>query len=159
VRGPNVMAGYWRRPDATARALDDQGWLRTSDAVRMDDEGFLFIVGRVEDAYVSSGRLVHPGVAEHLLLQHPSVAEACVLGDDAGAVAYIVLAPGATAGVADELSALCAAHLAAPARPVAFEFVISLPRNPAGKILRHQLRAARSANGLLTACPSSSGSS
>ncbi len=140
VRGPNVMAGYWKHPEATRRAIDEEGWLRTGDAARLDEEGFLFIVGRVRDAYVSAGDVVHPGLVERVLLQHPSVAEACVLGGDDGAIAYVVLADGATSEVEAELFSLCAAHLAVHARPAAIEFVSSLPRNPSGKIMRHLLR-------------------
>jgi acyl-coenzyme A synthetase/AMP-(fatty) acid ligase len=76
-----------------------------------------------------------------VLLQHPSVAEACVLGGDNGAVACIVLAAGATVGVAAELFRLCGEQLPAHERPVAIKFVASLPKNPGGKIMRHLLRA------------------
>jgi acyl-CoA synthetase (AMP-forming)/AMP-acid ligase II len=139
VRGPNVMAGYWRRPDATRRALDDDGWLRTGDVAFVDAEGFIFIVGRAEDAYTSAGVLVHPGVAERVLRQHPAVAEACVLGGDDGAVAYVVLEPWAGAGVEVELQSLCREQLPISARPAAIERVAALPKNPAGKIMRHRL--------------------
>jgi fatty-acyl-CoA synthase len=145
VRGPNITAGYWNRPDATERAIDAQGWLRTGDAARIDGEGFLFIVGRIEDAYVSAGEIVHPGIVERVLLQHPSVAEACVLGGSSGGVAYVVLTAGAEAAtVESELFSLCREQLPAYARPAAIEFVASLPRNPGGKIMRHLLgRASR----------------
>jgi acyl-CoA synthetase (AMP-forming)/AMP-acid ligase II len=143
VRGPNITAGYWNRPDATERAIDAQGWLRTGDAARFDAEGFLFIVGRIEDAYMSGGKIVHPGIVERVLLQHPSVAEACVLGGDSAAVAYVVVTAGAeTTTVENELFALCGEQLPAHARPAAIEFVASLPRNPGGKIMRHLLRRA-----------------
>ena len=141
VRGPNVMTGYWRRPEATRRAIDKRGWLRTGDAVNMDAEGFLFIVGRVEDAYVSGGRLVHPGVAERLLLQHPAVAEVCVRGGDDGAVAYIVVEPGAGDGIEEELWSLCRDHLPPHARPSVIERVASFPKNPSGKIMRHLMHS------------------
>jgi fatty-acyl-CoA synthase len=143
VRGPNVMAGYWNRPDATRRAIGEGGWLRTGDAARIDEEGFLFIVGRTEDAYVSSGKVVHPGVVERVLLQHAAVAEVCVLGGDDGAVACVVLAAGTPAEVEAELWALCARSLPVHERPAGIEFVASLPRNPAGKIVRHRLRRQR----------------
>jgi fatty-acyl-CoA synthase len=146
VRGPNVMAGYWRQPEATRHAIDAQGWLRTGDAALADDEGFLFIVGRVEDAYVSAGQLVHPGIAERVLLEHPSVAEICVLGGDGGAVAYVVPAPGASTGIEAALLSLCAEHLPVQARPFAIELVASLPRNPGGKIMRHLLRGRPTAS-------------
>lgn len=140
VRGPNVAIGYWNRPEATERAIDARGWLRTGDAARFDAEGFLFVVGRIADAYVSAGEVVHPGVVERVLLQHASVAEACVLGEDGRAVAYVVLAAGAEATVENELVSLCREQLPAHARPTAIEFVASLPRNPGGKIMRHLLR-------------------
>jgi acyl-CoA synthetase (AMP-forming)/AMP-acid ligase II len=86
VRGPNVMTAYWRRPDDTRRAIGEDGWLRTGDAAFVDNDGFLFIVGRMSDAYVSRGQVVHPGFAERVLLEQPSVAEACVIGSEAGIV-------------------------------------------------------------------------
>lgn len=140
VRGPNVMTGYWKRLEATERAIDARGWLRTGDAARFDAEGFLFIVGRMSDAYISAGEVVHPGVVERVLLQHASVAEACVLGEESRAVAYIVLKEGAGATVEHELFSLCRQQLPVYARPTAIEFVASLPKNPSGKILRHLLR-------------------
>jgi fatty-acyl-CoA synthase len=140
VRGPNVMAGYWRQPEETRRTIDEHGWLRTGDAARMDADGCLFIVGRVQDAYVSAGRLVHPGLAERVLLQHPAVAEACVIGGDDGAVAFIVTQDGAGAGVEEELRLLCRDQLPTYARPSAIERVASFPRNPGGKIMRHEMR-------------------
>ena len=140
VRGPNVTTGYWHRPEATARMFDPRGWLRTGDAARFDAEGFLFIVGRMSDAYISAGKVVHPGVVERVLLQHACVADACVIGGDNEAVAYVVLKAGAGAAIEHELFSLCRDQLPVHARPTAIEFVASLPRNPGGKILRHLLR-------------------
>ena len=143
VHGPNVATGYWHHPEATERAFDAGGWLRTGDAARFDADGFLFIVGRMADAYVSAGEMVHPGVVERVLLQHVSVAETCVLGEDGRAVAYVVLKAGAEdTTIERELFSLCREQLPAHARPTAFEFVASLPKNPAGKIMRHLLRRA-----------------
>ena len=79
VSGPNVMAGYWERPDATREAIDEHGWLRTGDAARIDDEGFVWIVDRVDDAFEVSGHVVYPGDVERVLAQHPSVADAGVV--------------------------------------------------------------------------------
>ena len=72
VRGPNVMAGYWDRADATRDTIDEDGWLRTGDAARIDDEGFVWIVDRVEDAYKVSGHAVYPGDVERVLAHHPA---------------------------------------------------------------------------------------
>jgi acyl-CoA synthetase (AMP-forming)/AMP-acid ligase II len=145
VRGPNVMTGYWKQPDATRRVFDEQGWLRTGDAAFPDADGHLFIVGRMEDAYVAAGEIVHPGLAERLLLQHPSVAEACVLGGEEGAVAYVVRAEGAPAEIESDLLALCRDRLALSACPVAIQFVGTLPRNANGKILRRELHPREAA--------------
>jgi acyl-CoA synthetase (AMP-forming)/AMP-acid ligase II len=145
VRGPNVMAGYWNRPDATRRVFDDDGWLRTGDAAFADADGFLFIVGRMEDAYVAAGEIVHPGLPERVLLQHPSVADACVIGGEQGALAYVVRTEGAPAEIESDLLALCRDRLAPSACPAAIRFVSALPRSANGKILRRELRQREAA--------------
>ena len=139
VRGPNVMAGYWNRPDATREIFDQDGWLHTGDAACVDAEGDLFIVGRMEDAYSVAGEVVHPGLAERLLLRHEWVAEACVLGGEQGSVAYVVRAEGAPAEIEAELLALCRNRLSPSACPAAIRFVENLPRNANGKIVRREL--------------------
>src|SRR5206468_1302597 len=83
VRGPNVMAGYWNRPDATRAAIDDTGWLRTGDAGLMDQDGDVWIVDRVRDAFPVGEHVVYPGDVERVLFEHPSVADAGVVGLDA----------------------------------------------------------------------------
>jgi len=150
VRGPNVMAGYWNRPDATRRVLDEHGWLRTGDAASADADGDLFIVGRMEDAYVTGGELVHPGLAERVLLQHPSVAEVSVVGENQRAVAYVVRVPGAQAEVASELLTLCREQLQVHACPDEIQFLSALPKNANGKILRGELRRRQAATERLT---------
>jgi fatty-acyl-CoA synthase len=139
VRGPNVMAGYWNRPEATRRAIDDAGWLRTGDAVRRDEEGFLYVVGRVVDMYVVDGVAAHPGTAERVLLTRDDVSEACVIGRDDGVEALIIPVAGASVS-GTELIEFCRAHLPARECPTRVRFVESLPRNPGGKIMRHLLR-------------------
>jgi len=141
VRGPNVMAGYWNQPDATRRAFDEHGWLRTGDAAFADADGYLFLVGRMEDAYVVDSEIVHPGLAERLLLQHPSVVDACVLGRPQGAVAYVVRAAGIRPEIESDLLAMCRDRLARSACPVAIRFLDALPRNANGKVLRRELPA------------------
>ena len=101
VRGPNVMAGYWRRPDATGEVLLDGGWLRTGDAARMDDDGYIWIVDRFADRFETAGGIVFPGDVERVLLANPAVVDAGVVGvpsADGGQVgaAFVVLAPGAS---------------------------------------------------------------
>lgn len=138
VRGPNVMAGYWNRTDGNSRVIDAHDWLHTGDAAYIDADGFLFIVGRMADAYKVAGTTVHPGIAERVLLRHAAVAEACVVGGPDGATAHIVLGPAAPADVEAELRALLET-LPVHARPTAITYVASLPKNAHGKVLRRRL--------------------
>jgi fatty-acyl-CoA synthase len=141
VRGPNVMAGYWNRTAASRRVIDAHDWLHTGDAAYLDADGFLFIVGRMADAYDVAGTTVHPGIAERVLLRHAAVAEACVVGGPDGATAHIVLGPTATADVEAELRAL-SETLPVHARLTAINYVASLPKNAYGKVLRRRLSSA-----------------
>jgi fatty-acyl-CoA synthase len=144
VRGPNVMAGYWRRPAETSEVLRD-GWLHTGDAARRDDEGFVWIVDRVSARFGRDGSVVYPGDVERVLLTHPAVADVGVVGVDAGprgsgGVAFIVRQPG---GLADEAEVIAFARerLPEPAVPVAVRWVDELPRSTVGKLRREDLRA------------------
>ena len=148
VRGPNVMAGYWRRPEATREVLSADGWLRTGDAARRDQEGYVWIVDRVADRFVSAGRPVYPGDVERVLTGHPSIADAGVvqvLAEGGGEVvaAVVVLAAGSKA-TEQEILAFGREHLAAHQAPASVTFVDRLPRNSVGKLLRAQLRALAS---------------
>ncbi len=148
VRGPNVMAGYWRQPAATARALSADGWLRTGDAARSDPDGYIWIVDRIRDAFESHGRVVYPGDVERVLLEHPSIADAGAVqlaGADAGARvhAIVVRAPGADT-TSDEIIAFARERLAPQQAPAAVTFVERLPRSSVGKLLREELRAIAS---------------
>jgi fatty-acyl-CoA synthase len=147
VRGPNVMAGYWNLPEASTKAIDQDGWLRTGDAGRMDDEGYVWIVDRVEDRYVSRGKVVYPGNVERVLMAHPAVMEAGVVGvpeqgsaelETLGA-AFVVLATGGAVTL-DELLALCRERLGPHEVPASITFIERLPRNSVGKLLRSELR-------------------
>jgi fatty-acyl-CoA synthase len=102
VRGPNVMAGYWRRPEATREVLSADGWLRTGDAARSDQQGYVWIVDRVADCFLAAGRPVYPGDVERVLTGHPSVADVGVvqaLGEGGGGTvaALVVLSAGSAA--------------------------------------------------------------
>ena len=146
VRGPNVMAGYWNRPEETAAALTPDGWLRTGDVARPDEDGYIRIVGRVADSFVCHGEVVHPGDVERILLSHPAVADAGVAavpesGGEHVAKAFIVLAPG-TEATEQELLAWCREHLAAHQVPAVVTFVDRLPRNSVGKLIRAELQDA-----------------
>jgi fatty-acyl-CoA synthase len=143
VRGPNVMAGYWNRPGDTAAVLTPDGWLRTGDAARTDEDGYTWIIGRIADSFISYGHVVHPGDIERILLSHPAVADAAVMpvsapGNEPVAAALVVLAPGVET-TEQELLAWCRQHLAAHQIPAFVTFTGRLPRNTVGKLIRAQL--------------------
>jgi long-chain acyl-CoA synthetase len=141
VRGDIVMLGYWQQPDATAAAIRD-GWLYTGDIGRLDDEGFLTLLDRSKDLIISGGSNIYPREVEEVLLQHPAVHEASVIGRrDAewgeAVVAYIVTR---TPVGAAELDAFCRQHIARFKRPKHYRFVDALPKNHYGKVLKTELR-------------------
>jgi long-chain acyl-CoA synthetase len=143
VDGPTVMAGYLDMPEATAETLRG-GWLHTGDLGRFDDSGHLTLVDRAKDVVISGGYNVYPREVEDVLMGDPSVQEAAVIGvPDAEwgerVVAYLVAAPG---GVVDELALdqLCLDSIARHKRPKEYRVVDDLPRNPAGKVLKRELR-------------------
>ncbi len=145
VRGPNVVRGYWNRPNDTARAITT-GWLHTGDVARIDEEGFIFIVDRAKDMVIRGGENVYSVEVEDALFSHPAVADCAVigvphpvLGEEVGAV--VVLRPGHKVA-AEELADHVRARLAAFNVPTHLWFRHRpLPRNPAGKLLKRALRA------------------
>jgi fatty-acyl-CoA synthase len=143
VRGPVAMLGYWRQPEASAEVLRGE-WLRTGDLATVDAEGFVTLVGRARDMYISGGENVYPAEVEAVLLEHPGVAEAGVaaLADaeyGQRPAAWFVARDAARAPGAAELEAFCRARLAAFKVPVAFTALAELPRNATGKLLRRAL--------------------
>ena len=146
IRGPNVVRGYWRKPEATAAAFED-GWFRSGDIARLDDEGFVYVVDRAKDMVIRGGENVYCAEVEAALFEHPDVADAAVigvphqvLGEEVGAV--VLLRPGSTA-TADDLRAHVGRRLAAFKVPAHVFFRDeALPRNPAGKVLKRDLRDA-----------------
>ena len=142
VRGPNLMDGYYKRPDETALVLRD-GWLYTGDIARMDDEGYFYIVDRKKELIIVSGFNVYPREVDEVLFEHPAVLEAAAVGiphPEKGEVvkACVVLRPG-TSATAEELIAHCARSLARFKVPVAIEFRDELPKTIVGKVLRRAL--------------------
>ncbi len=145
IRGPNVMLGYWNRPEETANAIRD-GWFHSGDIGLINEDGYLFIVDRVKDMITVGGLKVFPAEVERVLLDHPAVSEAAVIGvPDAvfgeQVLAYLVLDP--TAQQQAELSAIeqhVKNHLGSYKFPRRFMVVEELPRNPSGKILKTSLR-------------------
>jgi fatty-acyl-CoA synthase len=140
ARGPNVMAGYWNRSDLTRKVLDDEGWLATGDAARIDDEGFVWVVDRVADGYATPSGVVYPGDVERVLATHGAVADAGVVGIDGRGIAFVVPGAGSTP-TPDELLAVCAARLPVHAVPAVVHMVERIPRSTVGKLLRHELAA------------------
>ena len=146
VHGPNVFAGYWEDPEATASAITTDGWLRTGDVAVVDDDGFLFLVDRVKDLIIVSGFNVYPAEVEEVLTAHPAVAQAAVIGvphphSGEAVKAYVVTVDGASVEE-DELIQHCEAHLARYKCPQKVMFVEQIPQGAAGKVLRKELRAA-----------------
>ena len=144
TRSPGNMAGYWRMPEATAAAMDSQGWLRTGDAGYLDDDGYLYIHDRVKDMIISGAENIYPAEVENAIYGHPSVADVAVIGVPdqkwgEAVKAVVVLKPGASADTSDILS-FARSRIAAFKIPKSVDFVDALPRNPSGKILRRQLR-------------------
>jgi long-chain acyl-CoA synthetase len=142
VRGPQVMRGYWNRPAETAEALRD-GWFRTGDIGRMDEDGFFYVVDRRKEMIDASGFKVFPREVEEVLLLHPAVSEAVVAGvpdqyRGETVKAFVVLRPGASATAA-EIEAFCRLHLAAFKIPRQVEFRTELPKSMVGKYLRRVL--------------------
>lgn len=144
VRGPNVMRGYWNDPAATAAVLSADGWFRTGDLARVDDEGYYWIMGRSKDVIISGGENVYPAELENVLADCPQIAESAVLGiEDAkwgeAACAMVVRKAGAQLDEAAVL-ALFADRLARYKHPRRIVFVDQLPRNALGKVQKSELR-------------------
>ncbi|MFN4293894.1 MAG: long-chain-fatty-acid--CoA ligase [Thermoflexales bacterium] len=144
VRGPQVMKGYWNRPDETARAIDADGWLHTGDIARMDADGYFYIVDRKKDMINVGGLKVLPRDVEEVLFTHPAVLEAAVVGvphparGDDTLTAFVVLKPEASV-TADALKEFCRQHLAPYKIPRVIEFRKELPKTQVGKVLRRVL--------------------
>ena len=143
-RGPNVFAGYWNKPDATAEAFTADGWFRSGDLGVLDDEGFLTLVDRKKDMVITGGENVYSAEVEDVLFAHPAVAEAAVIGvpDERWGEAVCAVVALRTAGTttAEELIAHCRTRLARYKAPKYVVFVDALPRNAAGKVLKRTLR-------------------
>ncbi|WP_028961962.1 long-chain-fatty-acid--CoA ligase [Sulfobacillus thermosulfidooxidans] len=142
IQGPQVMQGYWRRPEETSQVLKE-GWLYTGDLAMMDQEGFFAIQDRKKDLIIYSGFNVYPREVEEILYHHPAVKEACVVGvPDAyhgeRVTAYIVPKAGVTPDLED-IDRFCQQNLASYKRPRSYQVVDQLPKSAIGKILRREL--------------------
>ncbi|HVT25434.1 MAG TPA: fatty acid--CoA ligase [Rhizomicrobium sp.] len=144
TRSPWNMAGYWNLPEATAKTIDKEGWLRTGDAGYLDEEGYLFIHDRVKDMIISGGENVYPAEVENAVYGHPDVAEVAVIGvpDEKwgeAVKAIVVLKPNHSA-TAEDIIAFARSRIAGFKAPKTVDFVELLPRNASGKVLRRELR-------------------
>ncbi len=146
VRGPNVFAGYWEDPEATAQVLTADGWLRTGDIAVADPDGWLTLVERAKDVIIVSGFNVYPGEVEEAIADHPAIAEVAVIGEahprtGETVVAFVVPVEGAQPDPV-ELLRHAGRRLARYKLPTRVEVVSELPRSFTGKLLRRELSAA-----------------
>ncbi len=144
LRGPNTMKGYWNRPDATADAIDTEGWFHSGDVGYLDEDGFLFISDRLKDMVISGGENVYPAEVEGVLYKHEAIAEVAVIGlpDEKwgeAVTAVVALREGATLTL-EELREWAQPYLAKYKLPLRLHVVDALPRNPAGKVLKFVLK-------------------
>jgi long-chain acyl-CoA synthetase len=149
VAGPQVMLGYWQRPEETRNAFVD-GYFRTGDVARMDADGFLYIEDRIKDLIICSGYKVYPRQVEEALYAHPAVEEATVIGvPDAyrgeAPKAFVKLKPGSAGTTAETLLAHCASKLSRHEQPASIEFRDALPKTMIGKLSKKELKAEEAA--------------
>ncbi|WP_395787983.1 AMP-binding protein [Aquimonas sp.] len=143
IRGPQVMAGYWQRPEDTAKSIDADGWLHTGDVARMDEKGFFYVVDRKKDMILVSGFNVYPNEIEDVIALMPGVLEVAAVGvpdEKSGEAVKIVIVrkdPGLTA---EQVKAHAREHLTGYKQPRIVEFRTELPKSNVGKILRRELR-------------------
>jgi acyl-CoA synthetase (AMP-forming)/AMP-acid ligase II len=143
VKGDQVLSGYWRNPEATEQSFID-GWFRSGDVGRWDEDGYLYIVDRKKDMILTGGENVYPREVEEVLYEHPSVVEAAVLGAPdpkwgEKVIAVVAIRSGESASAA-ELVAFCRERIASYKKPRHVVFVEALPRNASGKVLKRELR-------------------
>ena len=143
IRGPQVMKGYWNRPEDTAAVIDEEGWLRTGDIAEMDAIGFFRIVDRKKDMILVSGFNVYPNEVEEVVSTHPEVLEVGAIGvaDELSGEAVKIVVVKRSPGLTEEsLRAYCREHLTGYKRPRHIEFAHELPKTNVGKVLRRELR-------------------
>ncbi|MGZ4562392.1 MAG: fatty-acid--CoA ligase FadD5 [Mycobacterium sp.] len=141
-RAPTLMSGYWNNPEATAEAFAG-GWFHSGDLVRMDSDGYVWVVDRKKDMIISGGENIYCAEVENVLASHPSIVEVAVIGRSHDKWGEVPIAVAAVAGdqlLLDELGEFLTERLARYKHPKALEIVDALPRNPAGKVLKTELR-------------------
>src|SRR5690606_1276031 len=144
IRGPQVMAGYWNRPDETAKAMTKEGFFKSGDMGFMDERGYTKIVDRKKDMILVSGFNVYPNELEDVVARHPGVLEVAAVGvpdEKSGEVPKLFVVKKDPALTEEELAAYCKKNLTGYKRPKYIEFSTELPKTPVGKILRRELRS------------------
>jgi long-chain acyl-CoA synthetase len=147
IKGPQVMRGYWRRPQETAEVIDEEGWLHTGDMARMDERGFFYIVDRKKDMILVSGFNVYPNEIEDVIAMMPGVREVAAVGvpdEKSGEAVKVVIVRKDPALTADQVKAYAREYLTGYKHPRYVEFRNDLPKTNVGKILRRELREAPS---------------
>lgn len=143
VRGPGLFKGYWKMPEATEDSFSD-GWFYTGDLGYKDDEDYLFIVGRKKEMIICGGYNVYPREIEELLVTHPDILEAAVIGisdSEKGEIPKAFIVPKAGSELcATDIISFCKENLAAYKVPRVIEFLVQLPKTPTGKILKRELK-------------------
>ena len=145
IRGPQVMAGYWQRPEETAKVIDAEGWLHTGDMAKMDEGGFFYIVDRKKDMILVSGFNVYPNEVEDVIALMPGVLEVAAVGvpdDKSGEAVKVVIVKKDPSLSAEQVRAFCKENLTGYKQPRLVEFRTELPKSNVGKILRRELRDA-----------------
>lgn len=148
VKGPQVMQGYWNRPDETAKVLGADGWLHTGDVAKMDENGYFYIVDRKKDMILVSGFNVYPNEVEDAVMQHPGVAEVAAVGvpdEHSGEVVKLFVVRKDPSLTEEALKQFCRDNLTGYKRPKFIEFRDALPKSNVGKILRRELRDEKKA--------------
>jgi len=143
IKGPQVMAGYWHRPDETAKVIDNEGWLATGDIATIDEHGFVRIVDRKKDMILVSGFNVYPNEIEAVVVMQPGVLECAAIGvpdPKSGEAVKLFVVKKDAALTAESVLAHCRAHLTGYKCPREVEFRTELPKSNVGKILRRELR-------------------
>ena len=143
IRGPQVMKGYWHRPEETAATLDAEGWLHTGDIARMDEKGFFYIVDRKKDMILVSGFNVYPNEIEDVIAAMPGVLEVAAVGvpnEKSGEAVKVVIVKKDPALTAEQVKEYARANLTGYKHPKIVEFRTELPKTNVGKILRRELR-------------------
>ena len=143
VKGPQVMKGYWQRPEETANVIDSEGWLHTGDMAKMDADGFFYIVDRKKDMILVSGFNVYPNEVEDVIAGMPGVLEVAAIGvpdEKSGEAVKVLIVKKDPSLTADQVKAFCRESLTGYKQPRLVEFRTELPKTNVGKILRKELR-------------------